>query len=60
MSTISAGQVYPGQGFGVMQTALDSASAGGPSADMAKLPMASWIALVVLLIVGRLVWEASD
>ena len=59
MSTVFLGQVYPGQGFAATPSPQETAAAGGPSLDAGKLPMTAWVALVVLLLVMRLLWEYS-
>jgi hypothetical protein len=59
MSTVAFGQVYPGQGFSNVPTPQESAAAGGPAPDAGKLPMTAWIAMVVLLMILRLLWEYS-
>ena len=59
MSTLTASDIYQVQGISATPTALETASAGGPSPTSIQLPLTAWGVMVVLLVVIRLLWEYS-
>lgn len=60
MSTIFTSDIYPGQTMAATPSPLETASAGGPAPDSFRLPMAAWLAFVILLFGVRLVWDYSE
>ncbi len=58
MSTINASDIYPGSAAQSPATLEQSSGAGDVAT--ARLPMAAWVAFVVILIVIRLLWEMSE
>lgn len=60
MSTLTQSDIYMVSHVGATPTPLETASAGGPAPDAAKLPMVAWGAFVIMLIVARMLWEYSE